>query len=363
MKGWLGVKAVPGIGGQCWSADIEVLGKVHHIGLYEEQETAAEAYDLEALRAYGNQDCYLNFRYKSLEAAEHRLRLADSDGNEFFVDLSSDLSSYQPVCPPSCDNQWDDSLSRPSPSLPITSEGAPPRSSLIRPWLTRITTSYTPTASFCFEITFPHQNALGLSLKPKSIFYSSAGTNKFMGALVVEESQALLSTVVYPGDLLLRINDTNLANFGDDFDFETATNLITASSAPRVIRFLRPLGPDHTLSPAEVACFLSLPSSSICQSSCGGVAVPEAPLEPSDAKDAIPAEGIEGTEEEKAVEKHGQQLPYPIAKFNVVLNAATSSQSLHLMSLDSQVSPPLLDYAHGHCRLPIPSRRSCREAR
>jgi hypothetical protein len=344
MKTRLGVKA---IGGHYWSADIQLLGKEHHIGTYDDQEIAAHAYDLEALRAYGNQDTYLNFRYKILETSQQRLRLADSHGSEFFVDLCSDLSSYQPVYPP----PRDDPLARPTPCLPITSEGAPPRSSLIRPWLTRVTTSYTPTASFCFEITFPHQNALGLSLKPKSIFYSSAGTNKFIGTLVVEESQALLSTVVYPGDILLRINDTNLTNFGDDFDFETATNLITASSAPRVVRFLRPLGPDHTLSPAEVACFLSLPSSSICQSSWGASAVTLPETDPAEVKDGLASESIEvsqafqsGAEEEKG-EKQSQQLPYPIAKFNVVLNAATSSQSLHLMSLDSQVSCPSLSSA------------------
>jgi hypothetical protein len=353
-------KGVRSLGGQIWAGYLQLNNKEYDLGCYEDEREAALGYDLEILRLSDllEPKQYLNFDYKILPYPDEKSKILviDSLGFEFTVALCSDLQSYEPLLstlppPPSSSSDLFNKKFINS-CHPLISEGAPPRSSLIRPWLTRVTTSYTPAASFCYEITFPHQNALGLSLKPKSIFYSSAGSNKFMGTLVVEESQALLSTVVYPGDILLRINDTNLTNFGDHFDFEAATNLVTSSSSPRVVRFLRPLGPDHTLSPAEVSCFLALPSSSICQCTC-----PTEPIktEPQEAKEQSTLDSSgeashatqSGAEEEKS--EKGTLLPDPIAKFSVVVNAATSSQSLHLISLDSQV------FSH---RLPLPTSSS-----
>lgn len=338
-------KGVRARGGQTWEGYLQLNEREYLLGCYEDEYEAALGYDMEILRLSELLEIkqYLNFEYKIFPKSGEKCKIlvTDSSGFEFTVTLCLDLQSYEPITlspPASSSNLFNEKFL--NSCHPLTSEGAPPRSSLIRPWLTRVTTSYTPTASFCYEITFPHQNTLGLSLKPKSIFYSFAGSNKFMGTLVVEESQALLSTVVYPGDILLRINDTNLTNFGDHFDFETATNLVTSSSSPRVVRFLRPLGPDHTLSPAEVSCFLSLPSSNICQCSC-----PTEPIkiETQDVKEpAISDSSLEGphaTQSGVDEEKSDREtlLPDPIAKFNVVVNAATSSHSLHLMSLDSQV--------------------------
>lgn len=314
MINYKGVKA---FGGSYWIATVTVDGREYNLGKYISMDEAAIAYDMEILRAYGIDENYLNFSYKIIEKDENnRLKLLDSRGVEFVVDVCPDLQSYEPSSPPEL-RMYEPA---PIPSIPLLSEGAPPRSSLIRPWLTRVTTSYTPGTSFCYEITFPEQNPLGLSLKPKSIYYSSYGMNKYMGTLVVEESQTLLSTIVYPGDILLRINQTNLTNFGDDFDFEAATNIISSINGPRIVRFLRPLGPDHTLSPAEVACFLSLPSSSICQCSI-----------PNEEKEEL----IQtlGNEEEKSEKVFSE----PTAKFNVVVNTGNSSLSLHQLSCDSQV--------------------------
>jgi hypothetical protein len=345
-------KGVKALGGHIWAGSLQLNEKDYHLGFYDDEHEAALGYDMEMLRLSNLIDIKqkLNFDYKILpdSRGENKILVTDSSGFEFSVTLCSDIQSYEPITLPPPPSSSSDLFNKKfiNSCHPLISEGAPPRSSLIRPWLTRVTTSYTPTASFCYEITFPHQNALGLSLKPKSIFYSSAGSNKFMGTLVVEESQALLSTVVYPGDILLRINDTNLTNFGDHFDFETATNLVTSSASPRVVRFLRPLGPDHTLSPAEVSCFLSLPSSSICQSTCPPEPINNEPIKtemradqqgPSDETSGDVSQFAQSGAEEEKSEK-SSLLPDPIAKFNVVVNAATSSQSLHLMSLDSQVT-------------------------
>ena len=154
--------------------------------------------------------------------------------------------------------------------------------------------------------------------------FSSAAGLKFMGTLVVAEATALLSTIVYPGDIVLRINEHDLTGFSHSFDFETATNLITSTKPPRVIRILRPLGPEHTISPAEVGCFLGYSTTAMCKA-CSDV---------DETSPEIP----------KAIQ--------PTAKFHVVVNSSNSSQSLQLMNLEAFFACDVFDEPDDRPRRP-----------
>jgi hypothetical protein len=289
--------------GYRWRAQLEYNDQVFVIGDYKTRLDAATAYDMEAMRAYGIDQSKLNFKYEVLESFQKGFKLKDGSGREFFVD-KVEKEEYVPITVPTpvlCNpvGNYGNYMST------ICSDGAPPRAVVNRPWHKRIVSSYTPSASFCYEITFPHTNSLGLNLRPRCLSYSSGGGQKYMGALVVVEITSLLSSIVSPGDILIRINDKNLVDFGESYDFDKCTGVITSSSAPRLVRFLRPMGPTQLLSAAELSLFLGLPLSSIMQSRSTG---PLSPLPP----------------------------PPAVAKFNVIMSA--NSQTLQLTYLAPDVS-------------------------
>ncbi len=135
---------------------------------------------------------------------------------------------------------------------------APP-AEVSRPWSKRIFGSQVLAANFTFDITFPHQNSLGLNLKPHFITASQfCGNNMHFGALVVFDVTSFLSQLVFPGDLLIRVNDVNLCGPSDSFDFDAATKSITNAKSPRVLRFFRPNGsPSNSLCSAELKLALT----------------------------------------------------------------------------------------------------------
>lgn len=299
--------------GLSWIAELERYSQVYTIGRYDSKYSAAVAYDMEALRAYGCECSKLNFSYEVFERLENGMIVRDSGGRDIFVDtVGSPDETYAPVKVDklpfhSSIGSYGNYMS----TLP--SDGAPPCAALNRPWHKRIISSYTPSASFSFEITFPHDKSLGLNLRPRCIRYPSGDGMRFMGALVVVEITSLLSSIVYPGDILLRINDQNLVEFGDSYEFDKCTSAITTSPAPRVVTFLRPLGPTHTLCPAELCAFLGVPVEKALRS-----------------KSTSPAQGVDGTQP-KLYDLHPV-----IAKYSVVVNQ--SSQSLQLTYLAPDVS-------------------------
>jgi hypothetical protein len=124
-----------------------------------------------------------------------------------------------------------------------------------RRWIDRINTSHYPPSSFTFEISFHNSNPLGLNLRPHFIPFGNV--NKLLGCCVILEVIPALEAYIHPGDILLKLNDVSLLG-GDSssssFNFDATTKLISATSSPRVIKFMRISGLAYNLlsSPAEV---------------------------------------------------------------------------------------------------------------
>lgn len=144
----------------------------------------------------------------------------------------------------------------------VINNALPPAPDVNKRWSEVITTSYLPPLSFTYEISFHSQNSLGLNLRPHFIQYGNS--KKYLGCCVVLEALAKLSTIVQPGDILLRLNDSLLVSTNDSFHFESITKTIANASSPRVIRFLRIAGATYNLlpSPAEILLLANDPGTS-----------------------------------------------------------------------------------------------------
>ena len=117
-------------------------------------------------------------------------------------------------------------------------------------WEERVSTSYVTAVTYVYEVTFHHTNSLGLNLKPCFIPYAAGLAKRSIGCLIVMNTNNTLGTIVRPGDILLKINDQELASHVGVFNFDASTKMILRESAPRVVRFVRPgYGP---LSPVEM---------------------------------------------------------------------------------------------------------------
>ena len=124
------------------------------------------------------------------------MRLLDSRGLSLAVDVCPDPSTYAPVClaPPAVNTMLNSQE-----GAAVQSRGAPPLPDRTRPWRSRHSSLYTPSASFVYEITFPHMKSLGLNLKPQLVPFSPE-SDQHIGTLVVVEAMTLLSSLVYPGE-------------------------------------------------------------------------------------------------------------------------------------------------------------------
>jgi hypothetical protein len=186
--------------GNDWVASVPVNDVVHQVGIFTDHYKAAMAYDMEALRAFGKNASALNFRYKLLEestpANNNCMKLLDSQGLTLAVDVSPDPASYAPVSvPPPAVNNFQFNIQE---SSAMKSRGAPPLPDPARSYHARNSSLYTPSASFVYEITFPHKKSLGLNLKPHLVYFSPE-SEQYIGTLVVVEAMTLLSSLVYPG--------------------------------------------------------------------------------------------------------------------------------------------------------------------
>ena len=187
--------------GSDWTATLTVADATHSLGVYADENRAALAYDMEALRAFGTGTSALNFRYEVLEenapSNGNQLKVRDQHGLEMAVDVCDSTTKYSPVyarmpAMKKSFNAQDGSN--------VSSRGAPPLPDLSRSWPTRTSSLYTPSASFIYEITFPHKKSLGLNLKPHFVYYSP-DSDECVGTLVVVEAMTLLSSLVYPGEI------------------------------------------------------------------------------------------------------------------------------------------------------------------
>ena len=113
---------------------------------------------------------------------------------------------------------------------------------------------------------------------------------------------------LFLGDIFLSINGTTMSNYGDKFNFDEMTDCITRTPLPRTVKFLRPSGPSHTLSAAEICLFMGMSAD----------------------------RGASNINH--LIKPHAQCTPSSVAKFNVALSETGSTQSLQLLYLEKNVS-------------------------
>ena len=194
-----------------WVVTLHVHDKEHHVGIFWDVKHAALAYDMEALRAFGRNATNLNFKYQILNDVGNgnKLKLLDRHGLTLVVDVFSDPTDYTAVTVDPCARKKSTLSVRDGQA--VVGRGAPQLPDSTDAWDKRSSTLYTPTASFCYDITFPHTKSLGLNLKPNYIHYSPQSDN-YIGILVVVEAMTLLSSLVYPGEITFKLKNPCINN-------------------------------------------------------------------------------------------------------------------------------------------------------
>eukprot|EP01041_Mallomonas_annulata_P005322 gene5322-10646_t len=233
-----------------YKASLTVGDSCHEIGHFECDIDAAKAYDMEALRAFGLNALNLNFKYDIVERHPDNLIIKTTSGLLVSVDIVKSIAEYKLYAPMSMNKKIKSGIFTTNQSI-ITDNG-PPMQDIHRPWTDRLMTCFQPTASFAYEITFPHQNSLGLNLTPFYVSNSVEGPGNGLGCLLVIDSTPFLSTIVHPGDILLKVNDCELVTGSDTFSFKEATIQVTKATAPRTLRFMRPGNRYNKFSPVEL---------------------------------------------------------------------------------------------------------------
>ena len=265
--------------------------KIFQIGLFFSEEQAAISHDMQALKTYGLlAHDMLNFSYeydeeyfeKTLQKSL-KLRLSgatiiiECDGEEgqepkgLSVESTTVLPTNDVVAVvPEVINIAAEVVDSFLCSPPGTAAVLPGKSDVSRRWPERLISSFYPTAAFAYEVTFMHQNSLGLQLRPLMLTYSVAGGKRTLGCCVVIDSSQSPSPLVQAGDILVSVNSQSLIgpqpHAGSDqresqrevsggFSFDASVKAISQASAPRTIRFLRTAGlsTNQRLSPAEAS--------------------------------------------------------------------------------------------------------------
>ena len=126
----------------------------------------------------------------------------------------------------------------------------------------RVNSLYSSPVSFVYEITF-HSQTLGLNLCQHEILGPSYSTHIIQCCAVIDAS-GIISNTVQPGDIILKINDTNLlAKENEEFDFENITQIITTTSNPRTLKIFRMAGRSYNLLPSYVEISLLLAETNV----------------------------------------------------------------------------------------------------
>ena len=224
---------------------------IEEIGLFPSEETAALARDMHILNKLGIQGSkkLLNYDYELMSCGTKvrhpsgiEITISDSKANESSKSLGVITNNPALV------------------SVPATSVNyAPKRADVNRKWQDRVLSSFTPTASFTFEITFPKEYAsLGLQLRPHLLPFSVTSSHRALACCIVIDTTACPCTLVQPGDILLSVNGQSVLTLEDSceasYRFDESVRTISQAVAPRTIRFLRSaaLCPNLRVSAAEV---------------------------------------------------------------------------------------------------------------
>lgn len=232
-----------------WQASASICHKRRHIGSFNSPESAAVARDMELLRYYGEDAAdQLNFGYDIDSSTNDELVVVDGAGVKIHITLErgEEYASLEP------DNNRKEQSREVMTASIVLPKSWPSLSCNHQPWADRTQTASLISAAFAYDITFPFQSALGLNLKPHSIMYSQAGGGSSVGCLTVVDAIPALAVVIKPGDILLRVNETDLIMPGNDFVFENATKAITSAPTPRTLRLMRPYCPGILPCPAEM---------------------------------------------------------------------------------------------------------------
>lgn len=138
-------------------------------------------------------------------------------------------------------------------------------------WVERITSSHLPSANFIFEVTFSDVEAMQFEIVARNINYSE-DSDDFMECFAVSEVMPFFSNVIYPGDILLRVNGQSLLRKSVNGEFidpqkssSCLENIVTAATTSAnanppsgvTIRFMRTgsTSLNFTPSPAELNLF------------------------------------------------------------------------------------------------------------
>ncbi len=230
--------------GALWHATVRKDGKQIDLGEFASAKAAALVRDIELLKIFGDSAEDLNFAYEIISSTSTELKLLTEDGVVLNVMREEGVETPVRIKEHSRREVITASLVMPA-NFPIASPN-------LLPWVDRTQISSTILSAFCYEISFPFQTSLGLNLKPHSIMFPNAAGHQFLGCLTIVDVIQFLSAIIHPGDILLRINDTNLINYGHAFDFEATTRAITTASTPRVLRLMRPFCPAIMPSAVEI---------------------------------------------------------------------------------------------------------------
>ena len=219
------------------------------VGAYSSKQTAENACDIENFTANGPSALHLYSAYRvdSYSLNDSSFIITNMGSNDSYV-----ITSKQSTVAPAPSYYIHDSIASHYVSADGFSWKYGPKS-----WIQRQSSAFVQTCGFCYDITFPHQQSLGLNLRPQHIMYSEGSGAMFLGCLAVVDASAFLSTIVCPGDILLRVNDIELYASGDVFDFDKMTRVITSAAVPRTVRFLRS-SDTPLLCPAELELALKI---------------------------------------------------------------------------------------------------------
>jgi hypothetical protein len=138
-------------------------------------------------------------------------------------------------------------------------------------WVERITSSHLPSANFIFEVTFSDVGSMKFEMVARNINYSE-DSDDFMECFAVSEVMPFFSNVIYPGDILLRVNGQSLLRKSVNGEFidpqkssSCIENIVAAATASAnavppsgvTIRFMRTgsTSLNFTPSPAELNLF------------------------------------------------------------------------------------------------------------